>query len=275
MHAMYVHTLGHILLDDVNCEFVIHCRASLRLEDSYLHVPGHTPSHTPSSKVFRQRPDDPSVLPSLRRHQWGHLLALGNLTLKAEKTLSTNTQSGPVDTQRPEDTPQGETLPSSLRESVREEVTMLWWKEVLGVLVGGHPLSVVGEGSNLMLEWSTPTEVALLETLQHLRQSYHLFGGSERAGGIGSSVGQSSTLQSAQEVNMNGSTVAEMKEAAVESAADTKTEESGSLVGRLLDSLTKLSLSFHFTDANAFIYGLTPGTIQLVCMYTNLETLSC
>ena len=255
---------------DVNCGFVIHCRASLRLEDSYLHVPGHTPSHTPSSKVFRQRPDDPSVLPSLRRHQWGHLFALGNLTLKAEKTLSTNTQSGPVGTQRPEDTPQGETLPSSLRESERGEVTMLWWKEVLGVLVGGHPLSVVGEGSNLMLEWSTPTEVALLETLQHLRQSYHLFGGSERAGGTGSSVGQSrvvSTLQSAQKVNMNGSTVAEMKEAAVESAADTKTEESGSLVGRLLDSFTKLSLSFHFTDANAFIYGLTPGNTTCVYVY--------
>ena len=144
---------------------------------------------------------------------------------------------------------------------------MLWWKEILGVLVGGHPLSVVGEGSNLMLEWSTPTEVALLETLQHLRQSYHLFGGSERDGETESSVGQSSTPQSAQKVDMNGSTVAEMKEAAAESAADTKTEESGSLVGRFLDSLSKLSLSFHFTDANAFIYGLTPGNTTCVYVY--------
>ena len=72
-----------------------HSSASLRLEDAYLHVPGHTPSQaSEDSALFRQRPDDPSVLPSLRRHQWGHLLALGNLTLKIEKTISSHSQSG-------------------------------------------------------------------------------------------------------------------------------------------------------------------------------------
>ena len=247
----------------------------MRLEDSYLHVPGHTSSpSSEDSSLFRQRPDDPSVLPSLRRHQWGHLLALGNLTLKIEKTVSADLLPRPsgVGERQGVEGEAVETLSSNSRgreSSESERVTKFrlgWsWEEVCSVLVGGEPACVTGEGSSLMVEWSTPTEVALLRTLQHLKQRYHLFGGTA-AGQQAAKEGQSRLVSSPRPAQEAGENERESvkKGTDVESASGSTTEEGATFTGSVLG---QLALSFRFNDANAFIYGLSPSTVANTKMH--------
>lgn len=116
-----------------------HCRASLRLEDSYLHVPGFHPSND-SPAVFQQRVDNPKVLPSLHKHLWGRPVALGSLILKAEKDI--HFQMGKTDLAKPE------------------------------LKFSNDPLRVTGEGSGFVLEWSEPTVVTIVKSLTHLRRQY-------------------------------------------------------------------------------------------------------
>ena len=271
-----------------------HSSASLRLEDAYLHVPGHTPSQaSEDSALFRQRPDDPSVLPSLRRHQWGHLLALGNLTLKIEKTISSHSQSGVAEKEKEgvedekieeKDSEEVETLSSDSGARVgggwreggeggansRCESDVWSWRKVVSVLGSGEPGVLTGEGSSLMVEWSRPTQVALLRTLSHLKQHYRLFGGGTAVAARSNETGQwtvqegqtvpvSSPLQSAQDDEGNdGVSVGEG--AGLESVSGPVDEDNTiTTIGSVLHSLSKMTLSFHFTDANAFIYGLTPS----------------
>ena len=61
---------------------------------------------------------------------------------------------------------------SSNEEEGVWEGSGVWWREVVG---GGGPVVVTGEGSSLMLEWSSPTAQAVLRTLQHLTEHYQLF----------------------------------------------------------------------------------------------------
>ena len=145
------------------------------------------------------------------------------------------------------------------------------WKEILGVFVSGEPAVLAGEGSSLMVEWSRPTEIALLQTLQHLRQHYHLFGGgvvaarSDETGQWTTQEGQtepiSSSLQSPQkdERDNRAGTGGECTSYSV-------AEGDSCTIGRVLHSLSKMALSFHFTDANAFIYGLTPSTVSTMSL---------
>lgn len=219
----------------------------MRLEDTYLHVPGYHPSSSDSS-VFRQRPDDPTVLPSLHRHHWGHLLALGNLTLKIEKLLA-------VDSGAPKQQQKDEKINAALQsdeaqEKGRSVPSLLksgWdWKTVL---LMGEPASITGEGSSLMLEWSTPIAVALLRTVQHLQQRYKLFGTiktSADGGNVAEDGGQDSLAPT------------EERESDRNSTSVMKTSEGANV----FHHLSQVALSFRFTDANAFVYGLTPGTVH-------------
>ena len=127
---------------------VFSLRASLRIEDAYLHVPGYHPT-LDNSAFFRQRTDDPSVLPSLRKHLWGRVASLGSLILKAEK--------GIIITNR--------TTDSSTSPPVGDSV----------VKFTNDPLKIVGDGSSLMLEWSQPTVVAVARAVHHLKCEYKMF----------------------------------------------------------------------------------------------------
>lgn len=118
------------------------CRTSVRLEDSYLHVPGFHPNIS-NSAYYRQRVDNPGVLPSLRKHLWGRAISLGSLTLKAEKDIGMKSE-GSTGT-----------------------------KEIMFL---NDPMRVSGEGCSLMLEWSKPTEVTLARALRHMKQEYKFSG---------------------------------------------------------------------------------------------------
>ena len=150
------------------------------------------------------------------------------------------------------------------------------WRKVVSVLGSGEPGVLTGEGSSLMVEWSRPTQVALLRTLSHLKQHYRLFGGGTAVAARSNETGQwtvqegqtepvSSPLQSTQDDD--GVSVGEA--AGLESVSGPVDEDNTiTTIGSVLHSLSKMTLSFHFTDANAFIYGLTPSTyVQLP--YTN------
>ena len=242
-------------------------RASVRLEDSYLHVPGCDPSSDPSP-VFRQRPDDPTVLPSLRRHQWGRLLALGNLTLKIEKSLAVEAIPTKKQTANKKRDDSGIIEGSDAKETKKSSPLLLrpgWtWEDFIDVLVTGKQASVTGEGSSLMVEWSTPTAVALLRTLQHLKQHYKLFGV-----GAGSEA-QESTAGDHQPASVSLDKT-EDERSKVDSSTDllqseTPTAASQTYSGKVLQGLSKVALSFHFTDANAFVHGVTPGDVT-TCLY--------
>ena len=117
------------------------CRTSVRLEDSYLHVPGFHPNIN-NPAYYQQHVDNPAVLPSLRKHLWGRAVSLGSLMLKAEKDIGMKSEGS----------------------TVAKEVIFL-----------NDPLRISGEGHSLMLEWSKPTAVTLLRSLEHVKQKYNLF----------------------------------------------------------------------------------------------------
>ena len=218
----------------------------MRLEDTYLHVPGYHPSSSDSS-VFRQRPDDPTVLPSLHRHHWGHLLALGNLTLKIEKLLAVEPASrAPKQQEKDEVSSQSDEAPGKGR-SVPSLLKSGWdWKTVL---LMGEPATITGEGSSLMVEWSTSIAVALLRTVQHLQQRYKLFGTiktSADGGNVAEDGGQGS-LAPTEEIESDRNSTSVLK-----------TSDDANV----FHHLGQVALSFRFTDANAFVYGLTPGTVH-------------
>ena len=251
------------------------------MEDSYLHIPGYNPTLSSESTVFRPRPDDPTVLPSLHRHQWGHLLALGSLTLKAEKHIAQTVDLSSV-TEAVQD---GDTLSSKTTlietntrkgRSIPSIFVSSWdWRNIVSVLMTGEQAPVTGEVSSLMVEWSTPTTVALLKTLQHLKQHYNLFGGV--------SAGKS-TVKKANE-SLVAVQLAAMVDRGIQSSS---TKEELVSTERQLDSnvmshldsvhndnytsggddgwfdsvmqgLSTMNLTFRITDANAFIYGVMPG----------------
>lgn len=96
-----------------------------------------------------------------------------------------------------------------------------------------------------MLEWSTPIAVALLRTLQHLQQRYKVFGTiktSADGGNVAEDGGQGSLAPT------------EERESDLNSM---KTSDSADI----FHHLSQVALSFRFTDANAFVYGLTPGSV--------------
>lgn len=149
---------------------------------------------------------------------------------------------------------------ASLEERGAENGLPWWGKGWKGLLLGGEHSAITGEGSSLMLEWSTPTAVAVLRTLTHLSQHYKLFG---TAGKDQSQSSQSPALQ----------TDLTRQEGRQESSELTPREAPSGGSSGLPDvhqCLNEIALSFHFTDANAFVYGLTPGTIcnPHLCKYT-------
>ena len=121
---------------------------SVRVEDTYLHVPGYHPT-IDNPAFFHQRADNPRILPSLHRHLWGRVASLGSLILKAETELVTINANTPLPT------------------------------EPIGgqgvVKFSNDPLKIVGDGSCPMLEWSQPTVAALTRVVQHLRSEYKIF----------------------------------------------------------------------------------------------------
>ena len=130
--------------------------ASVRVEDAYIHVPGYHPT-LDNPTFYRQRTDNPRVLPSLHKHLWGRAASLGSLILKAEKEI--------IVTRVTDSSPSPST--SSGGQSV--------------VKFTNDPLKVVGDGSCLMLEWSQPTTVALVRAIHHIKCEYKLFSSSSEA----------------------------------------------------------------------------------------------
>ena len=130
-----------------------------------------------------------------------------------------------------------------------------WRKKLFNLLLAGEPAVVAGEGSSLMLEWSTPTAVALLRTLQHLKQHYKLFSKT------GANVGRGGVVSGGPKP-LAESALNEGKEDVHRSTA---VSQSGVPSGNpnfadVVQGLSEVALSFQFTDTNAFVYGLTPGT---------------
>ena len=116
--------------------FVCFDRISVRMEDTYLQIPGYHPM-VDNPTFYRQRADNPQVLPSLHKHLWGRIASLGSLTLMAERGVYVvNGNQGNI------------------------------------VKFTNDPLTLSGEGGSLMLEWSQPTVVALARMLQHIQQQY-------------------------------------------------------------------------------------------------------
>ena len=107
-----------------------------------------------------------------------------------------------------------------------------------------EPLRVSGEGHSLMLEWSKPTAVTLLRSLEHVKQKYNLFSGPSRTPGRDKAKLNLSSEQTDTSGDSNGG-----------GAADS--HDSGSVWERL--SLQGMDTRFQLMDVNAFVYGLTPG----------------
>ena len=123
------------------------------MEDAYVHVPGFHPALN-NPTFYRQRTDNPRVLPSLHKHLWGRTASLGSLILKTEKEIAITRGTGPS--------------PSST--SIRGQG--------VEVKFTNDPLKIVGDGSCLMFEWSQPTTVALAKAMDHLRSEYKPFSSS-------------------------------------------------------------------------------------------------
>ena len=167
----------------------------------------------------------------------------------------------------------GEGERDSKERGVGSELVGLWsWKKVVSVFTGGEPMVLTGEGSSLMLEWSRPTEVALMRTLQHLKQHYGLFGGGTTPAVVTAARSDETgqwTIQEGQTIPVPSSPGSAQENgtvsvAGVDSVTEPGVEESATTIGRVLHSLSKMTLSFHFTDANVFIYGLTPSMWYIV-----------
>ena len=108
------------------------------------------------------------------------------------------------------------------------------------VLFLNEPLRVSGEGHSLMLEWSKPTAVTLLRSLEHVKQKYNLFSSPSRTLGHDKAKLNVSSEQTDASGDSNGG------------GAD-----SGGVWERL--SLQGMDMRFQLMDVNAFVYGLTPG----------------
>ena len=108
------------------------------------------------------------------------------------------------------------------------------------VLFLNEPLRVSGEGHSLMLEWSKPTAVTLLRSLEHVKQKYNLFSSPSRTLGHDKAKLNVSSEQTDASGDSNGG------------GAD-----SGGVWERL--SLQGIDMRFQLMDVNAFVYGLTPG----------------
>ena len=136
------------------------------------------------------------------------------------------------------------------------------WEDFIDMLVTGKQASVTGEGSSLMVEWSTPTAVALLRTLQHLKQHYQLFvvRTSSETQGSGARDGQSAAT-SLDETDYEGSHVDSAATDLMQN--EMSATASRTYIAKVLRRLSEVALSFHFTDANAFVYGVTPGDVCL------------
>ena len=125
------------------------------------------------------------------------------------------------------------------------------------MLLTGERASVAGEGSNLMVEWSTPTAVALLRMLQHLKQHYKLLGK------INGASSEKARVHVAEDEHECTSTSVLTEKNRNLSSSDLM--QNGTRVDGRADSasvfqrLSEVALSFRFTGANAFVYGLTPG----------------
>ena len=141
-------TLCTILLLVSNKPTLCSLRASLRIEDTYIHVPGYHPT-IDNPTFFRQRTDDPTVLPSLHKHLWGRVASLGSLILKAEKEI---------------------VVPSRTTDSSLSSLLSSGGHGV--VKFTNDPLKIVGDSSSLILEWSQPTVVAVARALHHLKCEY-------------------------------------------------------------------------------------------------------
>ncbi len=155
-------------------------RSSLRLANAYLHVPGYHPT-VDNPTFFRQRPDNPQALPSLHSHLWGRVISIGALVLKSEREVQVSDKE---------------------------------W-----VWLGEEGVSVKGEGSSVMLEWSQPTVVAMVRVLEHLKTNYGVFKREGRSEGGG---------------------------------RDKKSTER-------MSKLPQIDLELQLTDINLFLYALTPG----------------
>lgn len=127
------------------------------MEDAYVHVPGYHPT-LDNPTFYRQRTDNPRILPSLHKHLWGRAASLGSLILKAEKEI--------IITRGTDPSPSTST-PGPEGHSV--------------VKFTNDPLKVVGDGSCLMLEWSQPTTVALVRAIHHIECEYKLLSSSSEA----------------------------------------------------------------------------------------------
>ncbi len=155
-------------------------RSSLRLANAYLHVPGYHPT-VDNPTFFRQRPDNPQALPSLHSHLWGRVISIGVLVLKSEREVQVSDKD--------------------------------WaW-------LGDEGVSVRGEGSSVMLEWSQPTVVAMVRVFEHLKTNYGMFKHEGRNEGGG---------------------------------RDKKSTER-------MSNLPQIDLELQLTDINLFLYALTPG----------------
>jgi hypothetical protein len=122
-------------------------RASLRVSDAYLHVPGFHPS-IDNPIFFQQRVDDPSIVPSIHKHLWGRVASLGHLTLQVEKKLHIRQSDSSV--------------------SLVDGKTSRSWE----VQMGDQPLMLSGEARSLMLEWSQPTVMMVAKVLDHCQREY-------------------------------------------------------------------------------------------------------
>ena len=131
--------------------FPFHCRASLRVTDSYIHVPGFHPT-VDNPSFFHQRVDDPSVLPSLHQHLWGRLASLGRFTLQVEKKV------------RVSDALRGEGSSATPGEGL-DQGGLMFNSDM-------DPLVLSGEGSCVMVEWSQPTIIMMTRVLEHCRMEY-------------------------------------------------------------------------------------------------------
>ena len=88
-----------------------------------------------------------------------------------------------------------------------------------------------------MLEWSQPTTVALVHTIQHLKREYKLFGSLSEGGGSSREerkVGEKNTHWQ---------------------------------FSQLLRELPPVDVDFRLTDINAFLYGLVPGMASICYAY--------
>ena len=119
--------------------------------------------------------------------------------------------------------------------------------EAKEVIFLNDPLRISGEGHSLMLEWSKPTAVTLVRSLEHVKQKYDLFSGPSRTPSRDKAKLNVSNERSAASGDSNGGG----EDLTVNS------HDSGGVWEGL--SLQGMDVKFQLMDVNAFVYGLTPG----------------